>query len=94
MKKKTPTGGKVGRPRATEKIAKTNTKMDDFYRRKPIQSDATMPLQASARAPLEEVKQLVEEEKKQHAGYLRPQSFEEPSHEAESLLTAKKSDQQ
>jgi hypothetical protein len=30
VKKKTPTGGKVGRPRATEKIAKTNTKMDDF----------------------------------------------------------------
>ncbi len=53
-----------------------------------------MPLQASARIPLEEVKEPVEEEKKQHAGYLRPQSFEEPSHESESLLTAKKSDQQ
>ena len=100
MKKKTPTGGKVGRPRATEKIAKTNTKMDDFYRRKPIQSDATMPLQASTRTPLEEVKEPVEEdtrsrrERKQHMSYLRPQTFEEPSHESESLLTAKKSDQQ
>jgi hypothetical protein len=94
VKKKTPTGGKVGRPRATEKIAKTNTKMDDFYRRKPTQSDATMPLQASARTPVEEVKEPVEEERKQHMSYLRPQSFEEPPHESESLLTAKKSDQQ
>ena len=34
VKKRTPTGGKVGRPRATEKIAKSNTKMDDFYRKK------------------------------------------------------------
>ena len=50
-KKRTPTGGKVGRPRAIEKIAKSNTKMDDFYRRtqgpggKPNQSDAAMPAQ-------------------------------------------------
>ncbi len=36
VKKKTPTGGKVGRLRATDMIAKNNTKMDDFYRRKPI----------------------------------------------------------
>ena len=53
-----------------------------------------MPLQASARIPLEEVKQPAEEERKQHMSYLRPQTFEEPPHEFESLLTAKKSDQQ
>ncbi len=53
-----------------------------------------MPLQASARTIPEEVKQPVEEERKQHTGYLRPQTFEEPLHEAEALLTAKKSDQQ
>ncbi len=53
-----------------------------------------MPPQASARTIPEEVKQPVEEERKQHTGYLRPQTFEEPLHEAEALLTAKKSDQQ
>ena len=54
-KKKAPTGNKRGRPRATEVIAKTNHKVDDFFRRKPAQSDAQMPL----------VNQ--EEEKKQEA---------------------------
>ncbi len=30
----------------------------------------------------------------QHTGYLRLQTFEEPPHESEALLTAKKNDQQ
>ena len=40
------------------------------------------------------MKEPAEDEKKQHMGYLRQQTYEEPSHESESLLTAKKSDQQ
>ena len=36
----------------------------------------------------------VEEEKKQHTGYLRPQTYEEAPHESESLLTGKTKDQQ
>jgi hypothetical protein len=43
-KKKAPTGNKRGRPKATEVVAKTNRKMDEYYRKKPVQSDATMPL--------------------------------------------------
>ena len=43
VKKKTPTGGKRGRLRATEVVAKTNRKMDKFYRKKPVQSDVEMP---------------------------------------------------
>ena len=44
VKKKASTGTKRGRPRASEVVARTNHKMDEFYRRKPIQSDAAMPL--------------------------------------------------
>ena len=54
-KKKAPTGNRRGRPRATEVIAKTNHKVDAFFKKKPTQSDAQMPL----------VNQ--EEEKKQEA---------------------------
>ena len=43
-KKKAPTGNKRGRPKATEVVAKMNRKMDEYYRKKPVQSDATMPL--------------------------------------------------
>ena len=43
-KKKAPTGNKRGRPKATEVVAKTNRKMDEYYRKKPVQSDVTMPL--------------------------------------------------
>ena len=43
-KKKTPTGNKRGRPKATEVVAKTNRKMDEYYRKKPVQSDVVMPL--------------------------------------------------
>ena len=44
VKKKAPTGNKRGRPKASEVVARTNHKMDEFYRRKPVQSDATMLL--------------------------------------------------
>ena len=43
VKKKTPTDGKRGRPKATEVVAKTKRKMDEFYRKKPAQSDVEMP---------------------------------------------------
>ena len=43
-KKKTPTGNMRGRPKATEVVAKTNRKMDEYYRKKPVQSDVAMPL--------------------------------------------------
>jgi hypothetical protein len=43
VKKRTPTGGKRGRPKATEVVAKTNRKMDEFYRKKPVQDDVKMP---------------------------------------------------
>ena len=42
--KRAPTGNKRGRPKATEVVARTNHKVDEFYRRKPVQSDAQMPL--------------------------------------------------
>ena len=42
--KRAPTGNRRGRPKATEVIARTNHTMDEFYRRKPVQSDAQMPL--------------------------------------------------
>ena len=42
--KRVPTGNRRGRPRATEVIARTNHTMDEFYRKKPAQSDAKMPL--------------------------------------------------
>ena len=42
--KRAPTGNRRGRPKATEVVARTNHKMDEFYRRKPVQSDAQMPL--------------------------------------------------
>ena len=34
--KKTPTGNRWGRPRASEVIARTNHKVDEFYRKKPV----------------------------------------------------------
>ena len=43
-KKKTSTGTQRGRPKATEVVAKTNRRMDEYYRKKPVQSDAAMPL--------------------------------------------------
>ena len=77
VKKKAPTGNKRGRPKASEVVARTNHKMDEFYRRKAFQSDAAMPP-----PPVEEEKkqsQLSEtqmpppqpEEKKQATGHLR-----------------------
>ena len=42
--KKAPTGHKRGRPKASEVIARTNHRMDEFYRKKPVENDAEMPL--------------------------------------------------
>ena len=36
VKKKSPTGNKRGRPKAMEVVAKTNHKMDEYYRKKPV----------------------------------------------------------
>ena len=41
--KRAPTGNRRGRPKANEVIARTNHTMDEFYRRKSVQSDAQMP---------------------------------------------------
>ena len=43
-KKKAPKGNKRGRPKATEVVAKTKRKMDEFYRKKPVQSNAAILL--------------------------------------------------
>ena len=45
-KKKAPTGKRRGRPRATEVIAKTNHKVDDFFRKKPAQVIVDRPMQS------------------------------------------------
>ena len=42
VKKKAPTGNKRGRPKALEVAAKTNRKMDEYDRKKPVQADVTM----------------------------------------------------
>jgi hypothetical protein len=34
--KRAPTGNRRGRPKATEVVARTNHKMDEFYRKKPV----------------------------------------------------------
>ena len=44
VKKRTPTGGKRARLKATEVVAKTNRRMDEFYNKKPVQGDVEMPL--------------------------------------------------
>ena len=64
-KKKAPTGNKRGRPRATEVIAKTNHKVDDFFRKKPTLSDAQMPLvnqeeEKKQEAPREEAVEFID----------------------------------
>ena len=64
MVKRTPTGNKRGRPRATKVIARTNHRMDEFYRKKPVQSDAQMPLlnqeeEKKQEAPREEVLEYI-----------------------------------
>ena len=62
--KKPPTGNGRGRPRASEVIARTNHKMDEFYRRKPVQSDAQMPLlsqeEEKKEAPREEAVEYID----------------------------------
>ena len=59
-------------------VARTNHKMDEFYRRKTVQSDATMPLQQA------------EEEEKQSQEHLRVQVVEETK--AEAFMAAKVDD--
>jgi hypothetical protein len=52
-KKKAPTGNKRGRPKATEVIAKTNHKVDQFFQRKTPVINVDRPMQE----PEEEKKQ-------------------------------------
>ena len=87
-KKKAPTGNKRGRPRATEVIAKTNLKVDDFFRKKATQVSTDRPMQQ----PEEEKKQPEQpaEESKQHTGLLRVQVIEESK--SEVFMTAKVDD--
>ena len=64
-KKKAPTGNRRGRPRATEVIAKTNHKVDAFFKKKPTQSDAQMPLvnqeeEKKQEAPREEAVEFID----------------------------------
>ena len=40
-----PTGNKRGRPKATEVIAKTNTKVDQFFRKKTPAINVDRPMQ-------------------------------------------------
>ena len=65
VKKKTTTGNKRGRPKATEVVAKTNRKMDEFYRKKPVQSDVAMPLAQVEEENSQPVQLPEEEEKKE-----------------------------
>ena len=44
-KKKAPTGNKRGRPKATKVIAKTNTKVDQFFQRKAPVVNLDRPMQ-------------------------------------------------
>ena len=52
-KKKAPTGNKRGRPKATEVIAKTNHKVDQFFPKRAPVVNADRPMQE----PEEEKKQ-------------------------------------
>ena len=45
-KKKAPTGNKSGRPKATEVIAKTNHKVDQFFQKKTPLINADRPMQS------------------------------------------------
>ena len=65
-------------------VARTNHKMDEFYRRKAVQSDAAMPL------PPPGALQPAEEEEKQSHWHLRVQVVEETK--AEAFMAAKKDD--
>ena len=96
VKKKAPTGNKRGRPRASEVVARTNHKMDEFYRRKPIQSDAAMHLhpaeEEKKQSKLSEIQMPPQqlEEEKQATGHLRVQTIEESK--SEVFMTAKVDD--
>ena len=97
-KKKAPTGNKRGRPRATEVIAKTNHKVDDFFRKKATHANADRPMlqpeeeKQAVQQPEEEKRQPEQpaEESKYHTGQLRVQVIEESKSEA--YMTAKVDD--
>ena len=72
-KRKVPTGNKRGRPRATEVIAKTNHKVEDFFSRKPTQVNADRPMQQ----PEEEKKQ--EAPREEAVEYIDTSSNPQPS---------------
>ena len=42
VSKYVPTGNKKGRPTATAVVARTNHRVDEYYRKKPVQSDTQM----------------------------------------------------
>ena len=50
-------------PFASEVVARTNHKMEEFYRRKPVQSDAAMPLHPAEEEKKQMPPQHLEEEK-------------------------------
>ena len=88
VKKMAPTGNKRGRPKALEVAAKTNRKMDEYYRKKPVQADVAM-----THAHNEEEKKETQrsaEGTMQNVGYLRVQIIEETK--AEAFMTAKTDD--
>ena len=65
MVKRPSTGNRRGRPKATEVIARTNHTMDEFYMRKPVQSDAQMPIlnqeeEKKQEAPREEAVEYID----------------------------------
>ena len=63
--KKAPTCNTRGRPKASEEFARTNHRMDEFYRKKPVQIDAEMPLlsqeeEKKYEAPREEAAEYID----------------------------------
>ena len=77
--KRAPTGNRRGRPKATEVIARTNHRMDEFYRKKPVQSDAQMPLpnqeeEKKQEVPREEVLEYIDTSSNPH-----PQPMQQPA---------------
>lgn len=75
VKKKAPTGNKRGRPKAMEVAAKTNHKMDEYYRKKQVQTDAVMTSTHNEEEKKETQHSI--EGTTQSVGYLRVQVTEE-----------------
>ena len=75
-------------------VAKTNRKMDEFYRKKPVQGDVEMPpSQAEGEKKQGEISEALipqpqpAQEERKAPGYLRVQVIEESK--AEVYMTAK-----